>query len=49
MRYLWVNFVQSSTLKCWLTVAKRCFYVAANSILGKIGRSASEEVILQLI
>ena len=44
MRYLGVNFVQSSHLKCWLTVAKRDFYVAANSIFGKIGRSASEEV-----
>ena len=49
MRYLGVYFAQSSHLKCWLTVAKRDFYQAANSIFGKIGRSASEEVILQLI
>jgi len=41
--------VQSINLKCLLTIAKRGFYRAANSILGKIGRSASEEVILQLI
>jgi len=40
--------VQSRYLKCSLTVAKRGFYRAANSrpIFGKIGRSASEEVIL---
>ena len=41
--------MQSRYLKCSLTVAKRGFYRAANSILGKIGRCASEEVILQLI
>ena len=49
MRYLGVYFVQSRYLKCSLTVAKRGFYRAANSIFGKIGRCASEEVILQLI
>ena len=48
MRYLGVYFVQSRYLKCSLTVAKRGFYRAANSI-GKIGRCTSEEVILQLI
>ena len=32
-----------------ITVAKRGVYRAANSIFGKIGRSASEEVLLQLI
>jgi len=36
-------------LKCSLTVAKLGFYLAANGIFGNIGRSASEEVILQLI
>jgi len=49
MRYLGVYFVQSRYLKCSLTVAKRGFYRAANSIFGKIGRCASEEVILQFI
>jgi len=29
--------------------AKRSFYRAANSIYGKIGRIASEEVVIQLI
>ena len=37
------------TLKCALDPAKRGFYRAANSIFGKIGRIASEEVVLQLI
>ena len=41
--------MQSRYLKCSLTVAKRGFYRAANSIFSKIGRSASEEVIMQLI
>jgi len=35
--------------KCSLDAAKRRFYRAANSIFGKIGRIASEEVVLQLI
>jgi len=30
-------------------MAKRSFYRAANAILGKIGRCATEDVILQLI
>ena len=41
--------VQSRYLKCSLAVAKRGFYRAANSIFGKIGSSASDEVIMQLI
>ena len=41
--------VQSRYLKCSLAVAKRGFYRAANSIFGKIGSSASAEVIMQLI
>ena len=34
---------------CSLYAAKRGFYRAANSIFSKIGRTASEEVILQII
>jgi len=49
MRYSGVYFVQSRNLKCSLTVAKRDFYRTGNSIFGKIGCSASGEVILQLI
>ena len=32
-----------------MDVAKRGFYRAANGIFGKIGRTASEEVVLELI
>ena len=49
MRYLGVHFVKSRTLKCSFDAAKRGFYRAANSIFGKIGRIASEEVMLELI
>jgi len=49
MRYLGVHFVKSRTLKYSLYAAKRWFYRAANSIFGKIGTIASEEVVLQLI
>jgi len=36
-------------MQCSLDACKRSFYRAANSIFGKIGRIASEEVILHLI
>ena len=49
IRYLGVYFVQSRIFKCSLDIAKRSFYRAANAIFGKIGRKASEEVILQII
>jgi len=34
---------------CSLSHAKKLFYRSANAIFGKIGRTASEEVVLQLI
>jgi len=37
------------TFKCSLEHAKKSFYRAANAVLGKVGRVASEEVTLQLI
>ena len=49
MRYLGVYFINSRTLKCSLDAAKRGFYRAANSIFGKVGRTASEEVVLHLV
>ena len=49
MRYLGAYVVQSRTMKCSLDVAKRGCYRAANGIFGKIGRTASEEVVLELI
>jgi len=41
--------VQSRTFKCFLDHAKRSFYRAVNGIFVRIGRMASEEVILELI
>ena len=49
VRYLGTIIISSRLFKCSLSHAKRAFYCAANSIFGKIGRLASEEVILQLI
>jgi len=51
MRYLGVFFVKlkSRVFKCDLDHAKRSFYPVANAIFGRIGRIASEEVIIQLV
>ena len=49
LRYLGVHLVKSRSLKCLLDAAKRGFYCAANSIFGKVGRIASEEVVIHLI
>jgi len=50
MRYLiGLLIVQSHIFRCSLDHAKRSFYRAVNGILGKIGRTASEEVVLELI
>jgi len=49
MRYLGIFIVRSLKFKCSLDAAKRTFYRTANSIFGKIGRSAPEETTLQLI
>ena len=48
-RYLGVNIVASRQFRVSTGDAKRSFYRAANGIFGKIGRIASEEVVLQLI
>ena len=44
-----VYIVRSKSVKCLLDACKRAFYRAANSNYGKIWRTASEEVVLQLI
>jgi len=41
--------VRSVKFKCSLDHAKRNFYRSSNSIFGKVGRAASEEVVLHLI
>jgi len=48
MRYLGVYIVRSKSFKCSLDEREKKFYRAANGIFGKIGRVASEEVILGL-
>ena len=49
VRYLRVYLESSFTFKCTFAINKRKFYQAFNSIFGKIGRIASEEVIFELI
>ena len=49
LRYLSVFIVSSRHFKCSLAHAKRSFYRASNAIFGKIGRVASEEVVLELL
>jgi len=48
LRYLGVYIVRSFRFKISLDKPKRSFYHAANSVFGKVGRVASEEVIIQL-
>ena len=48
-RYLGVYLVSSTTFKCSFSDNKAGFFKAFNSIYGKIGRSASEEVTFELI
>jgi len=49
LRYLGVYLTRSKSMRCSLDEAKRGFYRAANSIFGKIGRTAPEEETLHLI
>lgn len=48
LKYLGITIVASTKLKCSFDLSKRKFYRAANAIFSKLGRAASEEVILQL-
>jgi len=49
VRYLGVHIVCSHKFKCSVDQVKRSFYRAANSIFAKVGRLASEEVMVQLL
>ena len=49
IKYLGVYIVQSRAFKCSWAQARKAFYRSLNSIFGKVGRSASEEVVLQLV
>ena len=48
VRYLGVFICSSTKFKCSVDYAKKAFYRAANGIFAKVGRLASEEVVLQL-
>jgi len=49
IRYLGTYIVQCRQFKCSLDYAKKSLFRSLNAIFGKIGRNASEEVILELI
>ena len=49
IRYLNDISLFLNNFKCSLDHAKRSFYRAANSIFGKIGRIASEDVLIELL
>jgi len=49
IRYLGIYIVKSRKFKVSLDYAKRACYRSLNAIFGKIGRIASEEVVLQLV
>jgi len=48
-RYLGVFFHAHRNFKCVFDNAKKAYYRSFNSVFGKVGRHASEEVILKLI
>ena len=49
LRYLGVYIVSSCKFKCCFDNARKSFYRSFNAIFGRIGRAASEEVVLSLI
>ena len=49
LRYLGVFIEAASSFKCSLDNVKRSFYRSFNSIFGRVGRVASNEVIIQLL
>ena len=49
MRYLGVYITSSRAFSCVFDNARKAFYRAFNAIFGKIGRNASEEVVLHIM
>ena len=49
MRYLGIYLVSANAFSCTFDNNKRSFYRSFNSILGKVGRVASQEVVVQLV
>ena len=48
-RYLGVFLVASRYFKCSFENARKAFYRASNTVFGRVGRLASEEVVLKLL
>ena len=48
VRYLGVYLVSSKALSCNYDLTKKSFYRAFNAIYGKVGRSASVDVVIEL-
>jgi hypothetical protein len=49
IRYLGVYILRFRNFKCCFDNAKKCLYRSFNAIFGKVGRSASEEVVISLL
>jgi len=49
MQYWGIHIKRSRTFKCSLDQPKRAFYRAANGLFGKVARTASEDVVIQLL
>jgi hypothetical protein len=49
LKYLGIYLVTSRIFRCSFDQAKRAYYRSLNAIFGKVGRIASEEVVLQLV
>jgi len=49
LRYLGIYLINSRVFSCSYDQAKRAYYRSLNAIFGKVGRIASEEVVLQLV
>jgi Reverse transcriptase (RNA-dependent DNA polymerase) len=49
IKYLGVHLVQSRIFKCSFHNAKKAFHRALNAVYGRVGRFASEEVVIKLV
>ena len=49
MRYLGIFFINSRNFRCSLDHAKLSFHRSINAVFGKVGRLASEDVVLHLV
>ena len=49
IRYLGVHIIQSRLFKCSFDQAKRAFHRSLNAVYGRVGRYASEEVVIKIV